>query len=68
MNKKTELEIRIRDGKFDVVCVSEILPKTLHPDSLDPCEWKVDGYKEYTNIYTLPQGRGRGVLIYVKES
>ena len=68
LNKKTELEIRIRDGKFDVVCVSEILPKTLHPDSLDPCEWKVDGYKEYTNIYTLPQGRGRGVLIYVKES
>lgn len=64
-NKIDELKTFNHNGKYDVICITETMPKNSDGLIIDHAEWKIDRYNMFVsppNVFT-----GRGCLIYTKE-
>lgn len=64
LNKRAELLTVIHKDKPDVICLTEILPKTFKHE-LNLSEIKFEGFTCFSNIQSVAQG-ARGVVIYVR--
>ena len=65
MNKRDELRALIQNKSYDVIALTEILPKNKDQFDISSVEWKMDGYDMFIsppNIFTK-----RGCLVYTKE-
>ena len=65
-NKLDELNITIKNADFDLVAITEVLPKySLYP--VQAIELSLKGYNMVTNIDDVHECGCRGICIYVKE-
>jgi hypothetical protein len=65
MNKRDELRALIQNKSYDVIALTEILPKNKDQFDISSVEWKMDGYDMFIappNVFTK-----RGCLVYTKE-
>ena len=60
LNKRAELEHLIEENKYDLILLTEILPKNY--SALDICEFAIDGY----DVFIPSLNSGRGVALYAK--
>jgi hypothetical protein len=65
MNKRDELRALIQNKSYDVLALTEILPKNKDQFDISSVEWKMDGYDMFIsppNVFTK-----RGCLVYTNE-
>ena len=64
MNKRDELETLISINKYDIVVITEVLPKTRISSTISETEFHINGYRMFTT--ELSSHKGRGIITYVK--
>ncbi|KAK3098476.1 hypothetical protein FSP39_019799 [Pinctada imbricata] len=66
MNKRDELKFLIKEENYDIIAVTEVLPKNKKNVQIGEEELKLDGYNHFHKDFT--DYNGRGCIIYTKES
>ena len=64
LNKRDELALLISTNKYDIVVVTEVLPKNRTSSDISDVEFHISGYNMYNTM--LGNNIGRGIIIYVK--
>ena len=64
-NKLDELISVNKTECYDVICITETMPKRQEDSNINTSEWKISGY----DLFISPRDifTGRGCLIYTKE-
>ena len=65
LNKRDELTALVNVNKFDIIGITEILPKN-RSSSIDDVEWCIPGYNKFSENFD--DYTGRGIIVYIKES
>ena len=64
MNKRDELETLISINKYDIVVITEVLPKNRISSTISETEFHKKGYRIFNT--ELSSDKGRGKITYVK--
>ena len=50
MNKRGELELRMKQNDYDIIGITEIFPKNTSNTDIQLSEWHISGYNTFINI------------------
>ena len=64
MNKRDELKTLISINKYDIVVISEVLPKNRTSCTISETKFHINGYRMFNT--ELSSDKGRGIITYVK--
>ena len=65
LNKRDELTALVNVHQFDIIGITEVLPKNRN-SSIDDVEWCIPGYNKFSENFD--DYTGRGIIVYIKES